>query len=44
MTHGRYESPWDLTDDAGNTVASGVYFYRLKAGVETLTRKLIVVR
>jgi hypothetical protein len=44
MTPGPHESPWDLTDDAGNTVASGVYFYRLKAGGETLTRKLIVVR
>ena len=44
MTPGRHESPWDLTDDAGNTVASGVYFYRLEAGDETLTRKLIVVR
>ena len=44
MTPGPHESPWDLTDDAGNTVASGVYFYRLKAGDETLTRKLIVIR
>jgi hypothetical protein len=39
-----YKYPWDLTDEEGNAVASGVYFYRLKAGDETLTKKLIVVR
>jgi len=44
MTPGPHESPWNLTDDDGSTVASGVYFYRLEAGDETLTRKLIVVR
>jgi hypothetical protein len=44
MTRGEYRSRWDLTDDAGNAVASGIYFYRLEAGDETFTRKLIVVR
>jgi hypothetical protein len=41
---GPHDSPWDLTDGDGNKVASGVYFYRLKAGDETLTKKMIVVR
>ena len=41
---GTHDAPWDLTDETGNTVASGVYFYRLEAGDETFTRKLIVVR
>jgi hypothetical protein len=44
LDEGPHDSPWDLTDATGNTVASGVYFYRLKTGDETLTRKLIVVR
>ena len=39
-----HRSQWDLTDQEGNTVAAGVYFCRLKAGDETFTRKLIVVR
>ena len=41
---GPNSAEWDLTARDGSTVASGVYFYRLKAGDETLTRKLIVVR
>ena len=44
MTPGPHESPWNLTDREGNTVASGVYLYRLEAGDETLNKKLIVVR
>jgi hypothetical protein len=44
LREGPHDSPWDLTDSDGNAVASGVYFYRLKTGDETLTRKLIVVR
>ena len=35
---------WDGTNDAGTPVASGVYFYRLKAGGKVLTRKAVVVR
>ena len=44
MESGPHDAPWDLTDETGNAVASGVYFYRLETGDETLTRKLIVVR
>ena len=44
LDSGPHDAPWDLTDTEGNTVASGVYFYRLAIGDETLTRKLIVVR
>ncbi|HYW68252.1 MAG TPA: T9SS type A sorting domain-containing protein, partial [bacterium] len=44
VSAGPHDSPWDLSDSEGNTVASGVYFYRLEAGDETFTRKLIVVR
>jgi hypothetical protein len=35
---------WDGRDDRGAAVASAVYFYRLEAGEEALTRKLILMR
>jgi len=35
---------WNGTNNAGETVSSGVYFYRLKAGDFTATKKLVVLR
>ena len=35
---------WDLRDDSGSTVASGIYIYRVTSGDETFTGKLAVVR
>lgn len=35
---------WDGSNDAGRRVASGTYFYRVRAGGSTITRKLIVIR
>ncbi len=35
---------WDGKDEGGRRAATGVYFYRLNAGGESLTRKLMVVR
>jgi hypothetical protein len=35
---------WNGTSRRGEPVASGVYFYRLTAGQQTLTRKLVLVR
>ena len=33
---------WNRTDDAGKTVARGVYFCRLQADGTNLSRKLVV--
>jgi len=35
---------WDGLDDNGRAVSSGVYFYVLRAGDETLTRKMALLR
>ncbi|MDX2473136.1 MAG: C25 family cysteine peptidase [Candidatus Krumholzibacteria bacterium] len=35
---------WDGRDESGQPVAGGVYFYRLEAGADILTRKMILVR
>jgi flagellar hook assembly protein FlgD len=41
---GRYEETWDGRDSGGRAVASGIYFYRLNAGVFESTKKMILVR
>jgi hypothetical protein len=35
---------WDGTDSGGRQVASGVYFYRLQSGPETISRKMVLMR
>ena len=39
-----YRAVWDGTDSRGNAVASGVYFYRLKADEYVESKKLILLR
>ena len=41
---GYYKAIWDGTNDAGLSVASGVYLYRLKAGDYTAVRKMVLLR
>ena len=41
---GRYELAWDGTDDRGRPLASGVYFFRLRAGDFVQARKLLLLR
>ena len=40
---GECEATWDLTNESGEKVAPGVYFYRLVADDESATRKLAVI-
>jgi subtilisin family serine protease len=41
---GNYTVNWDGTDKAGRQVASGIYFYRLRAGSFTATRKMVMLK
>lgn len=41
---GTYSVPWDGLDDRGVPVSSGVYYYRLSAAGNILTRKLVFLR
>jgi subtilisin family serine protease len=41
---GEYLVEWDGCDESGRTVASGVYFYRLTAETETITRKMVFLK
>jgi len=41
---GAHTAVWNGIDERGNAVASGVYFARLAAGKETLSRKMVLLR
>ena len=41
---GRFEVEWDGRDNAGNRVASGVYFYRLSQPGYTATKKMVLLK
>ena len=43
-TAGDHTVRWDGRDDAGHRVPSGLYFYHLRAGDRTLSRRLAVTR
>jgi|GEM_PF-6825151 len=41
---GNHSVKWDGNNNAGEPVASGVYYYQLKAGTFSATRKLLLLR
>jgi hypothetical protein len=41
---GSHKIEWDGTDDNGEKVASGVYFYRLKAGEARIIKKMVLLK
>jgi hypothetical protein len=41
---GKYEIDWDGSNDKGEPVQSGIYFYRLEVGPFSKTRKMILIR
>ena len=41
---GTYTIRWDGRDDRGQTLATGVYLYRLQAGEQVKMRKLLLLR
>ncbi|UCD93365.1 MAG: T9SS type A sorting domain-containing protein, partial [Candidatus Zixiibacteriota bacterium] len=44
MPAGRHTVSWDGTGNGGRPVASGIYFYRLKASSFAETRKMILLK
>jgi photosystem II stability/assembly factor-like uncharacterized protein len=44
QTAGSYEVTWNGKDDAGNSVASGVYFTTIKAGNVVQTRRMMLLK
>jgi uncharacterized protein (AIM24 family) len=44
MPAGTKDVAWNGTDNVGNRVSSGVYFYRLTAGKQTLTKKMVLIK
>ncbi len=44
LTRGEHAAEWDGRDDSGKCVESGVYLYRLYAGVYSITRKMVFLK
>ena len=39
-----YKATWDATDNFGNSVPSGIYFYSINAGDFSATKKMILLK
>ncbi|MEE9269989.1 MAG: SBBP repeat-containing protein [Candidatus Krumholzibacteria bacterium] len=44
MSYGTYQVEWEGRDNSGRPLASGVYFYQLRAGPAMLTKKTVLLR
>ena len=40
----KYSVIWNGTDDNGNPVSSGIYLYKLRSGIYTTTKKMILMK
>ena len=41
---GEYEVKWNGNDDNGSSVASGIYFYKLRSGNDSQTKKMVLMK
>ena len=41
---GRHQIDWNGKNDSGRAVASGIYLYRLEVGLNSLTRKMLLLK
>ena len=44
MNPGQYTMEWNATDEVGNPVASGIYFYELRSASFTARKKMLLIR
>jgi flagellar hook assembly protein FlgD len=44
LVRGNHDIHWDGMNDSGERVASGMYFYRLRAGKEIFTKKMTLLK
>jgi len=44
MEQGNHQYIWDGTDDNGNKIESGIYFYKLKTGKKETNKKMVFIK
>jgi hypothetical protein len=44
LSAGTYRVRWDGVDGSGRSVSSGVYFYRIRAGDHTQTKRMLLLK
>jgi hypothetical protein len=44
LSRGEYDFVWDGRDESGRAIASGVYFYELRAGDQRVSGKMLAVK
>ncbi|MCH9024340.1 MAG: hypothetical protein IH931_03320 [candidate division Zixibacteria bacterium] len=44
LSAGNYSVEWNGTDNSGNNVASGIYFYRLTSNGEAKSMKMLLLK